>query len=82
VLEPLGEVVADLLELLQREQPRPGVRADRPLDALARVRLAEQLAQLRLETGDLVAQRAPRRALVDLDFRRNRRPDFQQFAIE
>jgi hypothetical protein len=52
--QPLREVVAELLELAERQDPRPAARADLPLEARAWIRRAEELRQLGLEPGDLL----------------------------
>src|SRR3954452_22385118 len=67
VLELVGQVVAQLLELAGRQQARPAARGDVPLEALARVGGAEERGQLGFELGDLIAQGLARGALVDLD---------------
>ncbi|MBA2566209.1 MAG: hypothetical protein H0V08_00190 [Thermoleophilaceae bacterium] len=45
-LQALGEVVSDLLELLEGEDARAAVRAHLPLEAGARVGRAEQRGEL------------------------------------
>jgi hypothetical protein len=70
--QPLGEVVANALELSEAEDARTGEPGDRPLESVAGVGGGEHLGQLALELGDLVAQRPARGTLVDFDDRRAR----------
>jgi hypothetical protein len=61
--DALHELVAELLELPQREDAGASARAHAPVEALARVGRAEQRAELGLEARDLVEQGAAGRAL-------------------
>ena len=62
-LEPLGQLVADPLELAQVEQPRVPACAPQVLGQAAhRVRRHERVRELALEPRDLRSQGAPRRA--------------------
>jgi hypothetical protein len=62
--DPVGQVVAELLELAQRQQARTAAGGDGELEALARPGGAEELRQLVLEASDLTQQRPPGGALV------------------
>ena len=67
--EPAGQLVADALELAEREQPRAGgERARRGGWGRCQARAGVQAGadELALEAPDLLAQRAARGALVDL----------------
>lgn len=70
VVEALGEVVSQHLELAQRQDARAAAGGDPPLEPLARIRGAEESGEVGLEPGDLVEQRAPCGALVLDDDRR------------
>jgi hypothetical protein len=66
--DPLGEVVAQLLELAETEDP--GLTADRGdavVDLDPAEGLGEETAELALEMADLTPQLDPGEALVDLD---------------
>lgn len=54
--EPVGERVADSLELGDREEPRAADRADVPVDALTWERAREELGEPALERADLAAE--------------------------
>src|SRR3954464_13846771 len=62
--QALGQLVAQRLELGQREHPRAPARADRPLEPLAGPGRAEQLGELVLQARDLIQERAPGGPLV------------------
>jgi hypothetical protein len=62
--DPLGELVAELLELAQGQHPGSAARAHAPVEALPRPGRAEQLRQLLLEPRQLVEQGPSRRTLV------------------
>ena len=61
---PVGEVVAQPLELLEAEQPRPARTWYRGGGGPPGPGLGEQTGQLVLQPADLVAQGLPRGALV------------------
>lgn len=64
--DPLGEAVADRLQLAEAEQPRLGGEALDPVGDLGVAEsLAEERGELRLEARDLAAQLQPRLALAD-----------------
>src|SRR5688572_16383604 len=64
VVEPLGEIVAERLQLAEGEHPRPASGRHAPVEASARVRGADQRGQVRLEPAALLEQVAPGRPLV------------------
>src|SRR3954451_3705372 len=66
VLELRGQLVAHPLELAERQEPRAAARADVPVEAGARIRRAEQCAELALESRNLLPELAPDGRLVDL----------------
>ena len=73
---PVGECVADRLQLTEVEYPwRRSDGVDPVRDLGMAEGLAEERRQLRLETADLAAQLAPRPALVDPGRRTRRSPD-------
>jgi hypothetical protein len=66
--DPLGQPVANRLQLPKVENPRGGgERLDAMRHLGATEGLAEEAGQLRLETADLAAQLQPRPSLVDPD---------------
>lgn len=66
--DPVGQVVANRLQITEVEHPRRrGDGVDSMRDRNVTEGLAEERGQLRLETADLAAQLEPRAALVDLD---------------
>src|SRR5436305_10238117 len=72
VLEPLGQVVTDGLELAETEDARTAARRHPPVEPGAGICAAEEAGQLRLELRDLVEQRTPSGALVYF------RPDYSR----
>jgi hypothetical protein len=69
---PVGELVADPLELAERQQPRPGLcggGSRRARGLPPREHLGERPPELVLEAGDLVAQVTPSGMLVENDRR-------------
>ena len=67
VAEPLGQLVADPLELAEIEQPRLAARRIAAECQAAHLRSGhERVGELTLEAGDLCAQRPPGGALVDV----------------
>ena len=73
LVQPVGEVVAELLELAQAQQPRAAAPVDAELDARARVSGDEGGGELGLDLGDLLAKRASGGKLVTLDDERRNR---------
>jgi hypothetical protein len=69
-LDPARELIAHVLQLAEAQQARAAGRGHGELHALARPARHEQGRQLALEPLDLIQQRAPGRALVDRDVRR------------
>ena len=69
--DPLGELVAQLLQLAEVEDPRlGGHRGDAVLDLDPAEGLGEEAGELALEMADLAPQLGPGQALVDLDVER------------
>jgi len=64
--QPVGELVAQRLEVAQPEHARTGAARRHRRRGDLRVGGADGGAHLALETGDLVAQRPTGRSLVDL----------------
>lgn len=56
VAKPERERIANPLEVAGAENPRAADRADRPVEAAARKRRREQLAELALKPADLAAK--------------------------
>jgi hypothetical protein len=69
--QPFGQLVPDLLELAEREQPRLRGPILRERDAAHPVGGHECIGQLCLEPRDLETQRAARRAFRGLQRKRN-----------
>lgn len=70
---PLGERVAQRLELTEPQQTRrPGDRRHRGIDRGVPETLRDQLAEPPLEAADLAPQLRPREALVSLQARQQR----------
>ena len=69
-VDPLREVVANLLQVSQAEHPRTAVRRHREIDPGAWIGGDKSVGELALERGDLLAQGPSRRSLVDLDNQR------------
>jgi hypothetical protein len=64
--DPLGELVAQPLQLTEVEQPRgAGAGADPVLELDSAEGLADEATQLALETGNLTPQLGPREPLID-----------------
>ncbi len=70
---PLGQLVAQPLQLAEIEDPRrPGGGVDAVVDLDPAEGLRQEAGQLALEAADLTAQLGPGEALVDRDVKRHR----------
>jgi hypothetical protein len=76
--DPLGKVVAQLLELAEAEDPRLANRGDPVVDLDPAEGLGKEAGELALEMADLTPQLDPGEALVDLDVELIQAVSFEQ----
>ena len=79
IRDPLGQVVPQLLQLAEVEDPRLGRdRSDAVVDLDPAEGLGDESGQLTLEMADLAPQLHPGEALVDVDAERHRSVSCEQ----